>query len=106
MQMKDQELQKKNKIKFLKAVDITLFILCFINLILWILRASYVLDIYTHGLAQMVYNSLFIPMVMALFILPTLVVVSLINRTVTLDSFLFLSLKCIVLNLLLLFVLK
>ncbi len=103
--MKDQELHK-NKIKLLKTIDITLFILCFINLILWILRACYVLDIYTLGIAQLVYNHLFIPMVLALFILPTLVVASTFNRTITLDSFLFLSLKCIVLNLLLLFLLK
>lgn len=103
--MKDHKLHK-SKIRQLKIIDITLFSICFINFILWVCRAIYVLDIQTTGIFKWVYNSLFIPMVAILFILPILVILSTINRAISLDSFVFLSLKCIVLNLLLLFLIN
>lgn len=96
----------KLKMKWIKAIDISLFLLCFANLILWILRSLYVIEAYTSAPFAWIYNNLFIPMVIGLFLLPTLVAATLINRKVELQSFTFLSLKCIVLNVLLILILK
>lgn len=96
----------KQKVKWIKVIDVSLFLLCFTNLILWILRSLYVVEAYTSDPFAWIYENLFIPMVIGIFLLPTLVVATLINRRIELQSFTFLSLKCIVLNVLLILILK
>ncbi|WP_158210865.1 hypothetical protein [Myroides phaeus] len=96
----------KLKMKWIKTIDISLFILCSINLILWIMRSLYVIEAYTSTPFEWIYDNLFIPMVVGVFLLPTLVIATLINRKVELQSFTFLSLKCIALTVLLILILK
>lgn len=105
METKDQKSQSK-RIKWAKRIDITLFILCSCNLILWLMRGAYILEFETSTTFEWVYNNLFSAMVIALFLLPTLVVMSTINRKIRLDSFTFLSFKCLVITFILILILK
>ncbi|MDM1398889.1 hypothetical protein HX049_17240 [Myroides odoratimimus] len=94
------------KMIWIKTIDISLFLLCTINLILWIMRGLYVIGTNTSETFQWIYEEAYTPMLYALFILPVLVVATMINRKFSIQSFIFLSLKCLVINFFLIFVLK
>ncbi len=96
----------KTRILWAKAVDITLFALCFIHLILWIMRASYITGSYTGDWTTWVYHNLYTPMYYALYGLPIALGVSVINRKLSIDSFPFLSLKSLVITYILIFILR
>jgi len=105
MEKTDQDLTK-TRIKWAKTADITLFSLCFIHLILWIIRASYLTGSHTGEWAAWVYNELYTPMYYALYILPIALVFSTINRKLSVDSFVFLSFKSLVITYFLIFILR
>ncbi|EHO08426.1 hypothetical protein HX057_07435 [Myroides odoratimimus] len=94
------------KMIWIKTIDISLFLLCTINLILWIMRGLYVIGTNTSETFQWIYEEAYTPMLYALFILPVLVVATMINRKFSIQSFTFLSLKCLVINFFLIFVLR
>lgn len=96
----------KTRIKWAKAADITLFALCFIHLILWIMRASYITGAYTGNWTTWVYLHLYAPMYYALYALPIALGFSVINRKLSVDSFAFLSLKSLVITYILIFILR
>ncbi|MEC4113481.1 hypothetical protein [Myroides pelagicus] len=102
MQDSEKELLKK-RTKRAILIDITLFVLCTINLTLWLIRASYVTGVMDHSVAIWVYEQLFTPMYYALYALPILLVLSFINRRITFDSFSFLSVKCLAITYFLIF---
>lgn|GEM_PF-2754968 len=96
----------KNRIKWAKIADIAIFTLCFIHLILWIIRASYITGFHTGDWATWVYNKAYTPMYYALYILPIALGFSVINRKLSVDSFAFLSLKSLVITYILIFILR
>ncbi|MGQ8867522.1 hypothetical protein [Myroides sp. TSA_177.3] len=96
----------KNRIKWAKIVDISIFVLCFVHLILWIIRASYITGSHTGPWATWVYNHLYTPMYYALYALPVALGFSVINRKLSVDSFAFLSLKSLVITYILIFILR
>ncbi|MGS4344225.1 hypothetical protein ACKUSY_01245 [Myroides odoratus] len=96
----------KTRVKWAKIVDIVLFTLCFIHLILWIMRASYLTGSYTGNWTTWVYHHLYAPMYYALYALPIALGFSQINRKLSVDSFAFLSLKSLVITYVLIFILR
>lgn len=96
----------KTQIKWAKRIDITLFILCFINLFLWLMRASYSTNFKTGTWTTWVYNQLYEPMYYGLYLLPIALGFSVINRKLSVDSFVFLSFKSLVITYILIFILK
>ncbi|MGG5506819.1 MULTISPECIES: hypothetical protein [unclassified Myroides] len=89
-----------------KIADISIFVLCFIHLILWIMRASYITGSHTGEWTAWVYNQLYTVMYYALYILPIALGLSVINRKLSVDSFAFLSLKSLVITYILIFILR
>ncbi|MBB1149784.1 hypothetical protein H4K35_06500 [Myroides sp. NP-2] len=105
MQNSDHNSKNSSRIKWAKTIDITLFALCFINLFLWIMRASYVTGSYTGVWTTWVYHHLYTPMYYGLYILPIALGISQINRKLAVDSFAFLSLKSLVITYFIIFIL-
>ncbi|MDM1044947.1 hypothetical protein HX004_07710 [Myroides sp. 1354] len=96
----------KTRVKWAKIADISIFALCFIHLILWIIRASYLTGFHTGEWAAWVYNELYTPMYYALYALPIALGFSVINRKLSVDSFAFLSFKSLVITYVLIFILR
>lgn len=104
MDKKEKELQKA-RIKRYKIADVLIFTIALTNLILWLIRANYVIASSESDLAVYVYNNLYQPMYYSLFILPLALAISLVNRKFTFDSFPFLTLKALIINYILIFLL-
>ncbi|MBB1140099.1 hypothetical protein [Myroides sp. WP-1] len=96
----------KSRVKAAKIADISIFTLCFIHLILWIMRASYITGFHTGSWAAWVYNHLYTIMYYALYVLPIVLGFSVINRKLSVDSFAFLSFKSLVITYVLIFILR
>ncbi|MGL4581946.1 MAG: hypothetical protein ACRCVU_03070 [Flavobacterium sp.] len=94
------------KMFWIKTIDIVLFLLCTTNLVFWIMRGLYVIETNTSEPFKWVFEEAYDPMLYALFILPVLVIATMINRKFSIQSFTFLSLKCLVINFFLIFVLR
>ncbi len=78
--------------KPIKIFDIVIFSLSATNMILWLLRANYSAYLYQENEINAYFTSLFYPMVIALFLLPTIIVARTYKKRVSLLSYPFFSL--------------
>ncbi len=102
---KTEEELLKTQVKRYKIVDVLIFLLAIINLILWLIRANYVTGFYQSDFSEWIYTNFYQPMYYALFLVPIALIISLFNRKFSVDSFTFLTLKTVVINYILIFIL-
>ncbi|MBW3520350.1 hypothetical protein [Flavobacterium sp. NKUCC04_CG] len=83
--------------------DKIIFYFSLILLILWVLRAAFLQQLYTENTLSLWANKLFIPMIILLFLLPCLIVFRTYKNRIAIASYLFAALMLNVLTLLTVF---
>lgn len=89
--------------KYLKGYDQTIFFFSFINLLLWSIKAFYINKKNAPEAIVELGAFLFVPMVLILFLLPTLIVIRTFRKRVSIASYPFLSLLMCVITLAIIF---
>lgn len=89
--------------KFLKQYDQTIFIFSVINLLLWSIKAYFLNKENTPQTIIELGTFLFVPMVLLLFLLPTLIVIRTFRKRVSIISYPFSSLLICVMTLAIIF---
>jgi hypothetical protein len=92
--------------KFYAVIDPILFLLCLFNLALWLNRILYIRQDHVYWLFTYLAEQWLLPMKISLYVLPLLILLSLINRKLQINTFPFLSIKCLAITLFMLFIIR
>lgn len=104
--MKDQELQTTNNSKFYRIADPIVFVICMLNLALWLNRALYIRNDNVYPFVEYLAVDCLPALRIGLYVVPIMVLTTILNRKFSMHSFAALSIKCVFITLFLIYVLK
>lgn len=103
MQTKDRQLINSS---IYAIIDPILFICCLLNLALWLNRILYIRQNKVHWLFEYFAVEWLPVMKLSLYILPLLILCTLINRKLKINTFPFLSIKCFGITLFMIYLIR
>lgn len=106
MPMKDQELQTPNKSKLYRIIDPVVFLICLLHFALWVNRILYVRNDNVYPIFRFLAVDCLPTLRVLLYVIPMMVLMTLPNRKFVLNSFAGLSVKCTLITLFMIYVLR